>query len=52
MEITRGYATDPFGQATLRYEILAETLDNRYVCRRGNWSLILRDKKDFSNVHK
>ena len=51
-----GTAQDPFGQATLKYEILGEFRRigedswDKYVCKRGFSGLIIRDKKDFQNV--
>jgi len=45
-----GCATDPTGNATYKYEIIAETTDGRYVCLRDG-DITIKCKSELVNVH-
>ncbi len=48
-----GFCEDWTQSATRKIQIIAETTDGRYVCRRGpDGNLFLRDKDEVKDVHE
>jgi len=49
-KIKIGYGLDPFSQATVKYEIIAETTHGCYVVRKPGHSLMLIAKAEISDI--